>query len=131
MFYTPEMSRRARIIELWATLKYLGKTGLDEMVLTMHHRAQEFSNEISKIKGFYVENDVVFNQVIVRCETDELTEQTLYNIQELRECWLGGSVWFGKKVMRVSICSWATTSKDILLAIKSFQKALLLTTKTN
>ena len=25
MFYTPEMSRRARIIELWAVMRYLGK----------------------------------------------------------------------------------------------------------
>lgn len=131
MFFTPEMSRRARIIELWAILKYLGKKGVDEMVLTMHYRAQQFANEIVKIKGFYVENDVAFNQVLVRCETDEITEETLKNIQELRECWLGGSVWFNKKVMRVSICSWATTSKDITIAVESFKKALSITIKTN
>ena len=131
MFFTPEMSRRARVIELWAILKYLGKKGVDEMVLTMHHRAQQFANEIARIKGFYVENDVVFNQVLVRCETDEITEETLKNIQELRACWLGGSVWFHKKVMRVSICSWATTKKDINLAVQSFKKALAITTKTN
>ena len=29
MFYTPEMSRRSRIIELWAILKNLGQEGLD------------------------------------------------------------------------------------------------------
>ncbi len=131
MFFTPEMSRRARIIELWAILKYLGKKGVDEMVLTMHYRAKQFADEIVKLNGFYVENDVVFNQVLVRCETDEITEETLKNIQELRECWLGGSIWFDKKVMRVSICSWATTSKDITIAVKSFKKALSITTKTN
>ena len=130
MFYTPEMSRRARIIELWAILKYLGKKGVDEMVLTMHYRAQQFANEITKVEGFIVENDVVFNQVIVRCETNEITEKTLQNIQELRDCWLGGSVWFDKKVMRVSICSWATTEEDILTSVKSFKKALQLTLNT-
>ena len=124
MFYTPEMSRRARIIELWSIMKYLGKNGIDEMILTMHQRAKQFAEEIEKIRGFYVENDVVFNQIIVRCNSDKITEQVLNNIQMLRECWLGGSMWFGKKVMRVSICSWATTESDISKSVKSFEKAL-------
>lgn len=124
MFYTPEMSRRARIIELWSIMKYLGKNGIDEMILTMHQRAKQFAEEIEKIKGFYVENDIVFNQVIVRCDSDKITEQVLNNIQLSRECWLGGSMWFDKKVMRVSICSWATTENDISKSVKSFEKAL-------
>ncbi len=132
MFYTPEMSRRARIIELWAILKYLGKNGIDELILTMHLRAKQFAIAISKIEGFYVENEIVFNQVIVRCETDEATEQVMHTVQELRECWLGGSSWFGKKVMRMSVCSWATTEENIAKTVKSFQKALaLVLTKTN
>ncbi len=124
MFYTPEMSRRSRVIELWAILKYLGKEGVDEMVLTMHERAKLFAKELNKIPGFYIDNDVVFNQVIVRCNTDDLTERVLKKIQELRDCWLGGSAWQNKKVMRVSICSWATTEDDIHLSIASFKKAL-------
>lgn len=124
LFYTPEMSRRARIIELWAIMKYLGKSGIDEMILTMHLRAKQFAEEINQIDGFYIENDIVFNQVIVRCETDNLTDKVLSNIQMLRECWLGGSTWFGKKIMRVSICSWATTENDISRSVESFKRAL-------
>jgi glutamate/tyrosine decarboxylase-like PLP-dependent enzyme len=127
MFYTPEMSRRARIIELWSVMKYLGKNGIDEMILTMNRRAKQFAGEIAKIKGFHIENDIVFNQIIIRCDSDKNTEQVLSNIQMLRECWLGGSMWFGKKVMRVSICSWATTENDISKSVKSFKKALELT----
>ena len=130
MFYTPEMSRRARIIELWSIMKYLGKNGINEMILAMNQRAKQFVEEIEKIKGFHVENEIVFNQVIVRCDSDKITEQVLSNIQMLRECWLGGSMWFGKKVMRVSICSWATTENDITKSVKSFEKALKLE-KTN
>lgn len=126
MFYTPEMSRRARIIELWSIMKYLGKNGIDEMILTMNQRAKQFAKEISKTQGFHVENDIVFNQVIVRCDSDKITEQVLSNIQMLRECWLGGSIWFDKKVMRVSVCSWATTENDISLSVESFEKALKL-----
>lgn len=123
MFYTPEMSRRARIIELWSIMKYLGKDGIDEMILTMNQRAKQFAKEISQVKGFFVANDVVFNQIIVRCDSDKITEQVLINIQMLRECWLGGSMWFDKKVMRVSICSWATTENDISKSVESFKKA--------
>ncbi len=131
MFYTPEMSRRARIIELWAIMKYLGKDGIDQMVLTLYQRAKQFEKEIAKIPGFYVENDVVFNQVIVRCESDTITKTVLENIQQLRECWLGGSDWQGHKVMRVSICSWATTENDIAITIESFKKALVMAMKTH
>lgn len=131
MYYTPEMSRRARVIELWAALKYLGKKGTDEMITGLHERAQQFAKEISEIPGFQVLNNVVFNQVLISCETDDLTNQTISKIQDLRECWVGGSTWFGKKVIRVSVCSWATTPEDISRSVKSFEKALKLAQKEN
>lgn len=124
MFFTPEMSRRARIIELWATLKYLGKEGINQMVLGMHQRAVQFAEELKKINGFKVLNDVVFNQVIVCCETDKLTTRTIERIQELRECWVGGSTWNERKVIRISVCSWATTPEDVRRSVKSFEQAL-------
>lgn len=124
MFYTPEMSRRARVIEFWAALKYLGKDGIDQMIQGFNDRAIQFANGLKKIKGFHVLNDVVFNQVLVRCDNDEITDQTIAKIQELRECWVGGSTWQGNKVIRISVCSWATTQADVTLSIKSFEKAL-------
>ncbi len=124
MDFTPEMSRRARGVELWAIIKYLGRKGINDMVLAMHLRAKQFADEISHIHGFTVDNDVVFNQVLVRCESDDITDRVMAKIQDLRECWLGGSIWKSRKVMRVSVCSWATTEKDISISVKSFEKAL-------
>lgn len=124
MYYTPEMSRRARIIELWAAIKYLGKQGIDEMIYGLHQRAAQFADEIKKIEGFEVLNEVVFNQVAVCCATDELTENVLKHIQELRTCWAGGASWQGKRIIRVSVCSWATTEEDISRSVESFKKAL-------
>ncbi|WP_299433958.1 aminotransferase class V-fold PLP-dependent enzyme [uncultured Maribacter sp.] len=123
-FYTPEMSRRARIVELWAILKYLGKSGIDEMILGMHKRAQQFANELKNENGFTILNDVVFNQVMVSCETDDLTDKTLVRIQELRECWVGGSIWKNRKIIRISVCSWATTKEDVTRSVHSFKQAL-------
>ncbi len=124
MFYTPEMSRRARAIELWAALKYLGREGVDELVVGLHERAKQFAAEIANVEGFTVLNEVVFNQVIVKCADDELTQQTISEIQNLRECWVGGSKWEGDAVIRISVCSWATTEDDISRTVASFKQAL-------
>ncbi len=124
MYYTPEMSRRARIIELWAALKYLGRDGVNEMIVGFNQRAQQFAELLKEIDGFTVLNDVVFNQVLVQCETDELTKKVIKNVQELRDCWVGGSSWEGRPVIRVSICSWTTTEEDIERSVASFGKAL-------
>ena len=124
MFYTPDMSRRARIVELWATLKFLGKTGLEQLVYTLHLRTLQFAEELKMVEGFEIMNDVVFNQLVISCETDEITTKTIEKIQQLRECWVGGATWRGKKVIRVSISSWATTPEDVTRSVNSFKKAI-------
>jgi len=122
MLYTPEMSRRARAVELWATMKYLGREGINHLVHGLHERAKQFAGELSK-SGFTILNDVVFNQVLVACENDSETEEVLKDIQEQRVCWCGGSQWFGRKVIRISVCSWVTTNEDVTLSVQSFVKA--------
>ena len=120
--YTPEMSRRSRIIELWATLKYLGQAGVRSLVDGLYERTRQFEFEIREA-GFEVLNDVVFNQVLVACGNDEITGKTIELIQKSGECWVAGAQWDDKKVIRVSICSWATTSDDISRSVRAFVKA--------
>jgi len=122
MLYTPEMSRRARVVELWAALKYLGRAGVDELVYTLHERAVQMAKEL-QAEGFQILNDVVFNQVLVFCGSDTVTERTMGYIQESGECWAGGAEWDGKKVIRVSVCSWATTEDDITRSVRAFVSA--------
>lgn len=122
MLYTPEMSRRARIVELWATMKYLGRQGISELVTGLHERAVQFATELKK-NNFSILNEIVFNQVLVCCDSDELTEKTLTFIQDLRECWCGGAIWDNRKVIRISVCSWATTQEDISRSVRAFVKA--------
>ena len=129
MYYTPEMSKRARVIELWAALKYLGKDGIDEMIYGMHERTKQFAAGFKKMTGFTILNEVVFNQLIIRCETDELTTAVMHKIQELRACWAGGAVWAGQQVIRISVCSWATTEADVERSLASFEKAFQLVTQ--
>jgi len=122
MFYTPEMSRRARIIELWATMKSLGKKGIDEMVLGLHLRAKQFADEL-EIAGFDIINDVCFNQVLVYYANNEKTLKLLKKVQDMGVCWCGGSKWKGRDVIRISVCSWATTERDVTMSVQSFVEA--------
>lgn len=116
MLYTAEMSRRARAIDLWATLKGLGKTGVSELVWELHQKAVYFADLLEK-GGLEVLNDVVFNQILVRFQTDDMTNTLIQNIQKSGICWIGGGKWEGKAVMRISVCSYKTTYEDIDLSV--------------
>lgn len=122
MLYTPEMSRRARAVELWAALKYLGKEGVDELVFGLHQRAVQIGREL-EAEGFQILNDVVLNQVLVACDNDEITNRTMNHIQKSGECWVGGATWDGKAVIRISVCSWATSEEDITQSVRAFVAA--------
>ena len=122
MMYTPEMSKRSRAIELWATLKYLGKSGIDELVTGFYQRAKQLEKALNA-HGFLILNEVVFNQVLIACDHPELTKETLRLIQKSGECWCGGSIWNKKPAIRMSICSWATTETDINQTVDVFVKS--------
>ena len=112
MYHTPEASRRARGIELWATLKSLGRTGLRDLIERTCAHAQQFAKGL-RSAGFEVLSDVVVNQVLVSFGAPEVTREVIRRIQEDGTCWCGGTVWQGKAAMRISVCSWATTAADV------------------
>ena len=122
MLYTPDMSRRARSVELWAALKSLGRAGIDQLVAQLCQRTRQFADEL-RAQDFRVLNDVVFNQVLVACVSPALTARTLDLLQASGECWCGGSVWRGEPVIRISVCSWATTPDDVRRSVAAFVDA--------
>jgi glutamate/tyrosine decarboxylase-like PLP-dependent enzyme len=122
MLYTPEMSRRGRGIGLWATLKTLGRRGAAELVEGLCDRARQASG-LLRHAGFRILNEVVFNQVLVACDTSEQTLATLQRLQASGECWCGGTTWQGETAIRLSVCSWATTPQDIDRTVAAFVKA--------
>jgi aromatic-L-amino-acid decarboxylase len=112
MYHTPDASRRARGVELWATLKSLGKSGLADLIERTCAYAQKFAESL-RIAGFEILNDVVINQVLVSFGTPEQTREVIRRVQEDGTCWCGGTVWQGKTAMRISVSSWATTECDV------------------
>ncbi len=122
MMYVPDMSRRARAVGLWATLRYLGKQGIAELIDGLCERAAQFGSQL-QAAGFHVLNDVVFNQVLVRCDTPTQTQATLRHIQQSGECWCGATMWNGEPAIRISVCSWATTEEDVNRSVQAFIEA--------
>lgn len=122
MLYTPEMSRRARSIELWMLLKTMGKSGVAALISQLCSRARLFEERL-KEEGFNIVNEVVFNQVLVACDNAPETEATLERIQKSGECWCGGALWLGEPVIRISVCSWATTEEDVERSVRTFVHA--------
>jgi len=112
MHHTPESSRRARGIEIWAALMSLGRGGVADLVERCCRHAARFAEGL-RAAGCNVLNEVELNQVLVSFGDDESTRRVIAAVQDDGVCWCGGTVWQGRAAMRISVSSWATTEDDI------------------
>ena len=110
--YTPELSRRARGVEIWAALAALGRSGLADLVERCCRHAARFAAGLSAA-GHEILNEVTLNQVLVRFGDDATTRRVIAALQADGTCWCGGTVWQGRTAMRISVSSWATTEQDV------------------
>jgi len=110
--YTPELSRRARGVEVWAALRSLGRSGLADLIERDCRHAARFADGL-RAAGHAVLNDVVLNQVLVAFGDDATTRRVIAGVQQDGTCWAGGTVWQGRAAMRISVSSWATTEADV------------------
>lgn len=110
--YTPELSRRARGVEVWTALRTLGRAGLAAMLERNCSQARRCAARL-RAGGFEILNDVVLNQVLVAFGSPEHTQRVIAALQEEGTCWCGVTVWQGRTAMRISICNWSTTDEDV------------------
>jgi len=105
------MSRRARGVAVWATLKSLGRQGLADLVERSCRHAAYFAGGLRKA-GYEVWNEVELNQVLVSFGSDQVTRRVIAALQQDGTCWCGGTTRHGRAAMRISVSSWATTEED-------------------
>jgi glutamate/tyrosine decarboxylase-like PLP-dependent enzyme len=110
--FTPELSRRARGIEVWAALHSLGRSGLADLVERTCRYATRFAEGL-RAAGYSILNEVVLNQVLVTFGDAERTRRVIAGIQQDGTCWCGGTTWQGQTAMRISVSSWTTTEADV------------------
>jgi glutamate/tyrosine decarboxylase-like PLP-dependent enzyme len=120
--YTPELSRRARGVEIWAALRSLGRTGLSDLIERNCRLARRFAAEL-RGGGCEILNEVTLNQVLVSFGDAARTRQVIQRVQQDGTCWCGPTEWQGHTAMRISISSWATRDEDVDRSVAAILRA--------
>ncbi len=110
--YTPELSRRARGIDIYAVLRHLGSSGVEELVDRCCTCARHFATLFTGA-GYNVMNDVVLNQVVVCFGSEKLNLAVMDAVQKEGTCWVGQTIWKDHLAMRISVCNWQTDIKSV------------------
>jgi glutamate/tyrosine decarboxylase-like PLP-dependent enzyme len=118
MHYSPDGSRRARAVDVWAALAFLGRDGLAELIDRCCQHAARMAQGL-RGAGHQVLNEVSLNQVLVAFGDDATTSRVIAAVQAAGVCWCGGTRWQGREAMRISVSSYATTEADIDTSLAS------------
>jgi len=126
--FTPEASRRARGLPIWAALRSLGRAGVAELVERCCRHAQRFADALGQADGVEVLNEVVLNQTLVRFtdpggDHDGRTREVVRRVQDDGTLWLGGTTWHGMAAMRISVSGWRTTDQDVDRSVEAILRA--------
>ena len=119
--FTPELSRRARGIDVWACLRSLGRRGVEDLVDRCCRHAKRFAEGLSAA-GFEILNDVELNQVLVSFGDEETTRRITEEIRNEGTCWCGITLWQEVSAMRISVCNWSTTDSDVEMSLDAMIK---------
>ncbi|MGH3466888.1 MAG: pyridoxal phosphate-dependent decarboxylase family protein, partial [Thermocrispum sp.] len=120
--FTLGSSRRARGFAVWAALRHLGRDGVAELVDRCCRLARRFADALAA-GGVEVVNDVVLNQVLVSFGDDARTDRAIEAIQRDGTCWMGGTTWRGRRLMRIAVSNYATTEGDVDRSVTAVLRA--------
>jgi glutamate/tyrosine decarboxylase-like PLP-dependent enzyme len=122
--FVMESSRRARGFAAWAALRSLGRDGVAELVDRCCALARRFADQLQALDGAEVVHDVVLNQVMVRFTDDATTDRVIDLVQRSGECWMGGTLWHGMRLMRISVSGHGTTDADVDRSVAAIAAAI-------
>ena len=121
---TPELSRRARGVPVWAALRSLGRDGVVSLVERSVRAARLLADGISALEGAQILNDVVYTQVCVAFDDDARTRDITARLIDDGTTWMSGSRWHDRDVMRISVSNWSTDDDDLRLSVEAVRKAM-------
>ncbi|CAN5705380.1 hypothetical protein BH20ACT14_BH20ACT14_02910 [soil metagenome] len=124
MDWTPEFSRRARGLTVYAALRSLGTSGVAALVERCCRHAMRFAEQLGRLPGCEILNEVVLNQVLLRFGDDEMTHAVLEAVQQSGEAWRSGTTWDGRFAIRISVSNWRTSDEDVTRTVAAFQRSV-------
>jgi len=132
--WNPEWSRRARGFATYAALRELGREGVAELVDRCCAHAEAIVNGIARLEGSQLLSPARFNQGLVRFidptphaseeDHDRFTDAMIEAIDRDGEAFFGGTTWRGRRAMRVSVCNWQTSDRDVRRTVEAVARCL-------
>lgn len=127
--WNPEWSRRGRGFVAYAAIRALGRRGIGEIVERCSAHTTRLVEGIGGLEGAEIVARPIVNQGLVRFlgadgDHDRRTDAVIRRIQAGGEAWFGGAAWRGLRVMRISVCNWRTSDRDVERAIAAVRLAL-------
>ena len=124
---SPELSRRARGVPVWAALRALGADGVRALVAGRAACTADLAARLADVPGVEVLNDVVYTQLSLAFGSDARTRAVTEYIMADGRVWMSGSRWHGRDILRVSVSNWSTDSDDIDTSVQTIRDALAAT----
>ncbi len=122
--FVPESSRRARGFATWAALRQLGRAGIADLVDRCCSLARAFAEALAPLADVTIANQVVLNQVLVDFGSAARTDQVIDAVQRDGTCWMGGTVWKGRRCMRISVSNARSTLADVESSVDAIRRCL-------
>jgi glutamate/tyrosine decarboxylase-like PLP-dependent enzyme len=132
--WNPEWSRRSRGFTVYAAIKELGRTGLEELIDRCCSYATAIVTGIGKLPGAEVLWTPTLNQGLLRfldprpqatqVDHDARTDQVIAGVNATGEAFFSGTTWKGKRAMRVSVVNWRTSQSDVKRALAAVASVL-------
>lgn len=134
MDWTPDFSRRGRGFPTYAALRALGRSGVADLIDRCCDHARAIAVGIGSLEGAELVWEPQINQGLVRfpspkpdaTEADhaERTEAVMAGILATGEALFSSTNWRGIQCMRVSVCNWRTSERDVERTIAAARKVL-------
>ena len=130
--WNPEWSRRARGVPVYAALKELGRSGVQDLVDRCCEHCAAIVAGIGVLPDVEVVSEPRLNQGLLRFHqpdatpegNDDYTDQVIHEINETGEAFFSGTTWQGRRAMRVSVVNWRTTQNDVRRAVAAATRVL-------
>ena len=118
----PDLSRRARGVEVWAALRSLGHAGLAELFERNCRQARRLARDL-RSAGHEILNEVVLNRVVVPFGDTLRTRRVVAALQKEGIDWCAMTDWRGRTAARITVPSCAMTDEDVDRSVETMIRA--------